>query len=60
MMMQYWMKLAQFLSNSVNKQWFVDHHVSKLEAVQGVECIQAEHDADTLIIDTPNSQHTRR
>jgi hypothetical protein len=43
---------AQFLSNSINKQRFVDYLVSVLDKIEGIECLQAEDDADTLIIET--------
>ena len=42
----------QFLSNSENKQQFVDYVSSKLAMIPGIECVKARDDADCLIVDT--------
>ena len=43
----------QFLSNSDNKQRFVDYLALKLANIPGIEYVKARDDADCLIIDTP-------
>ena len=42
----------QFLSNSNNKQSFVDYVRLKLDAIDGIQCVAARSDADCLIVDT--------
>lgn len=42
----------QYLSNSENKQNFVDYVSLKLDGIEGIECVKARDDADCLIVDT--------
>ena len=43
---------AKFLSNQSNKQRFVNFIITHLEKVCGISCIQANDDADVLIVKT--------
>ena len=42
----------QFLSNSNNKQSFVDYVKLKLTDIEGIQVVSARSDADCLIVDT--------